>query len=170
MHSEYFSPLRRLNALSRAKTRFAPGNGFLHLDATDIICERLSVTNREFKKVAILFDGPFTSLVADRISQLANLKAHQIESVSTTKVGKIEFASDNYDLIVSIFDLHWQNDLPGTFAQINRALCPDGLFMAAIPLEGTLNELNSTLVEVESESKRGVVLRVGAICPSQTNW
>ncbi len=44
----------------------------------------------------------------------------------------LPFADGSLDLAVSALALQWVNDLPGTLAQIRRALKPDGLFLAAL--------------------------------------
>jgi NADH dehydrogenase [ubiquinone] 1 alpha subcomplex assembly factor 5 len=48
---------------------------------------------------------------------------------------------DSQEAIVSCLSMHWVNDLPGLLVQINRALVPDGLFLAAILGGDTLFEL-----------------------------
>lgn len=44
----------------------------------------------------------------------------------------LPFADDTFDLVLSNCQLHWVNDLPGTFAQIKRVLKDDGLFLGAM--------------------------------------
>ena len=77
------------------------------------------------------------------------------------------------NLIVSPLSLHLTNDTPGVFVQIRRALKPDGLFVAAIPGSGTLQELrklsthtfrvNLTFAETSDE----LVRRLQALDPEQ---
>ena len=56
--------------------------------------------------------------------------------------------------------LHLTNDTPGVFIQIRRALKPDGLFLAAIPGTGTLQELREVLLATEIEMTGGASPRV----------
>ena len=56
--------------------------------------------------------------------------------------------------------LHLTNDTPGVFIQVRRALKPDGLFLAAIPGSGTLQELREVLLAAESEMTGGASPRV----------
>jgi len=63
---------------------------------------------------------------------------------------------ESVDLVMSSLSLHWVNDLPGTFAQIHRALKPDGVFLAAMLGGDTLNELRSSFVAAEQERHGGV--------------
>jgi trans-aconitate methyltransferase len=64
------------------------------------------------------------------------------------------------NLVVSPLSLHLTNDTPGTLIQIRRALKPDGLFMAAIPGAGTLQELRDVLLSTEAEMSGGASPRV----------
>jgi NADH dehydrogenase [ubiquinone] 1 alpha subcomplex assembly factor 5 len=60
------------------------------------------------------------------------------------------------DCVISNLALHWINDLPGILVQINRALVPDGLFLAAILGGDTLYELRGSIQLAEQERKGGV--------------
>lgn len=53
----------------------------------------------------------------------------------------IPFEPNSVDMFISNLSLHWVNDLPGTFAQINRCLKNDGCFLAALFGGDTLFEL-----------------------------
>jgi len=65
-----------------------------------------------------------------------------------------------YDLVVAHFGLHWINDLPGALIQLRRALQPEGLFLASMPVLGTLGELRAGLLEAEAFCSDGVSPRV----------
>lgn len=65
-----------------------------------------------------------------------------------------------YDLVVAHLSLHWLDDLPGALIQLRRALKPQGLFLATIPLLGTLQELRETLLEAEEACTGRVSPRV----------
>lgn len=60
------------------------------------------------------------------------------------------------DCVISSLALHWVNDLPGIMLQINRALVPDGLFLAAMLGGDTLFELRGSIQLAEQERKGGV--------------
>jgi NADH dehydrogenase [ubiquinone] 1 alpha subcomplex assembly factor 5 len=68
----------------------------------------------------------------------------------------LPFAHGSLDLVVSLWSLHWVNDLPGTLAQIRRALKPGGLFLAIVPGAYTLNELRQSLAHAQSELLGGI--------------
>ncbi len=72
----------------------------------------------------------------------------------------LPFADGRFDLIISLLNLHWVNDLPGALIQINRALKADGLFLAALFGGGTLGELRGALLQAELEIEGGASPRV----------
>ena len=72
----------------------------------------------------------------------------------------IPFRDASFDLVASNLALHWCTDLPGTLAQIRRALKPDGLLLAALFAGSTLVELRTALFEAELAEEGGVSPRV----------
>jgi SAM-dependent methyltransferase len=72
----------------------------------------------------------------------------------------LPFKEASLNLVVSGLALHRVNDLPGALIQIRRALCPDGLFMAALLGAGALIELRQVLLEAEAEAEGGASPRV----------
>jgi len=69
-------------------------------------------------------------------------------------------ADASLDLVISGMALHAVNDLPGALAQIQRALKPDGLLLAAMLGGRTLHELRAALIEAEAEASGGMAPRV----------
>lgn len=72
----------------------------------------------------------------------------------------LPFTDGAFDLVLSNLSLHWVNDLPGALTQIQRALKPDGLFLAAILGGDTLMELRDCLLSAESEVRGGASPRI----------
>jgi SAM-dependent methyltransferase len=72
----------------------------------------------------------------------------------------LPFAPQSFDLIVSALSLQFVNDLPGVFAQVRRALAPDGLFLAALVGGQTLAELRACLAQAQEEIEGGASPRV----------
>ncbi len=72
----------------------------------------------------------------------------------------LPFAENSIDAIVSVWGLHWVNDVPGALSQIRRALKPDGLFLAVLPGAETLRELRGALAQAETTLKGGISPRV----------
>lgn len=149
---------RRLRAhRDRAERMNIAGADFLVEHAAAEICSRLAVTNRTFTRALDLFSlsGAMAQAVADT---RPGIEIVSIGEESSRDLLPVEPAS--FDLAVSAFGLHWCNDLPGTLVQVRRALRPDGLFMAALPGEGTLAELRNSLLETETMLTGGAALRV----------
>ncbi len=69
-------------------------------------------------------------------------------------------APASVDLVVASMALHWINDLPGALIQLRQALRPDGLFLASVPVLGTLAELRRGLTEAEAVTGGGASPRV----------
>ena len=69
-------------------------------------------------------------------------------------------APASVDLVVASVALHWINDLPGALIQLRQALRPDGLFLASVPVLGTLAELRRGLTEAEAVTGEGASPRV----------
>ncbi len=78
------------------------------------------------------------------------------------KLGEItcEPGGQDFDLIVSLLELHAENDPIGAMAQARAALAPDGLYIAVMFGAGTLAELRAALSEAEIESDGGLSPRV----------
>ena len=72
----------------------------------------------------------------------------------------LPLAREAFDLAVSLFALQAVNDLPGTLAQIRRALKPDGYFLAAMAGGDTLTELRQAFAAAEAEIEGGLSPRV----------
>lgn len=64
------------------------------------------------------------------------------------------------DLILSMLNLQFANDLPGMLTQARRALRPDGLFLGALIGGDSLHELRTCLAEAELEICGGLSPRV----------
>lgn len=71
------------------------------------------------------------------------------------------------DIIVSSGGLHWVNDLPGIFQQVNRLLRPDGLFIAAMYGGETLRELRISMQMAEEEIFSGISPHISPMVQSR---
>lgn len=70
-----------------------------------------------------------------------------------------------YDLIVSIFDLQVVNDVPGFLARIRAHLAPDGLFLAAMIGGNSLTELRQAFLAADAANSGGAFARVAPFIP-----
>jgi NADH dehydrogenase [ubiquinone] 1 alpha subcomplex assembly factor 5 len=75
----------------------------------------------------------------------------------------LPFAPASFDLVVANLSLHWTNDLPGALIQLRRALRPDGLLLASLPVLDTGGELRRALLEAEAELRGGAAPRVSPL-------
>ena len=155
---------RRKQLLERAARMAVPDAGFLHLEAAQIIGERLAATNRRFEKPVLLFDGPFAGAIEDTIRQQGGpvdtpfARAPWPQPAQETEILPVE--PESADLIISVFDLQRMADLQTMLLQINHALVADGLFMAVLPAQGFLAELRQALIETESALSDAAATRI----------
>ncbi|MEX0591100.1 MAG: methyltransferase domain-containing protein [Xanthobacteraceae bacterium] len=168
------APLRLFDrALLRARRRRAAAIGaedFLLDRAADDLAERLQTVTRRFAlaldvgtpgealRRALASGGQVGRIIA--CEPLAYLRDPTAGPRVAADEEALPFADETFDLVVSALALHWTNDLPGTLAQIHRALKPDGLFLAVLAGGETLTELRQALAEAEVEVEGGVSPRV----------
>jgi SAM-dependent methyltransferase len=162
-NSGLFDYRRVRSRAARAERIAMPGAGFLHARAADELVARLAVTRRDFSRAVDLFSGG--SLLSRRIA--SERPAIAVERIGDGEGGArfgdrddLGLSRESCDLAVSAFGLHRSNDLPGALVQIRQALRPDGLFMAALPGEGTLDELRAAMLEAEAGLAEGAQMRV----------
>uniref|UniRef100_A0A8C4ZMR3 Arginine-hydroxylase NDUFAF5, mitochondrial n=1 Tax=Gadus morhua TaxID=8049 RepID=A0A8C4ZMR3_GADMO len=67
----------------------------------------------------------------------------------------LPFPENTFDLVLSSMSMHWINDLPGAFKQIQSVLKPDGVFIGAVVGGETLFELRCSLQLAETEREGG---------------
>ena len=130
----------------RALRRPSPGADFLLRAVADDLADRLAAVKRRFAfAVDIASSSP---LVAERLARTGQIdrivRIDRLVETTPDVVADSEalpLAPASLDLVVSALALHSASDLPGVFAQVRRALKPDGLFLAAFLGGETLNEL-----------------------------
>ncbi len=138
--------------------------GFLHREVAQRLLERLGDVNRHFARALALgweaWDTPlpapatvYADLAPERLRHAPGLRLVLDEEA-------LPVAARSFDLVVSNLMLHWVNDLPGALVQMNHALTPDGLFLAAMSGGETLAGLRHALMEAEIEICGGASPRV----------
>ncbi len=151
--------------LARALDQGAPD--FLIARAAEDLEDRLSTIKREFPRALDLgtpsahFARALTT--PKRPAPLRAALALRPEEQGLRLVADEEalpFAPASLDLVVSGLALQWVDDLPGVFAQVRRALAPDGLFLACMVGGVSLCELRQALIEAESEMSGGASLQI----------
>ena len=73
---------------------------------------------------------------------------------------RLPIADASVDLVVANLSLHWVNELPGALIQLRRALRPDGLFLASLPVLGTLQALRQGFATAEDSLRGGASPRL----------
>ena len=143
---------------------------FLKQEVAHRLDDRLRDVNRSFTVALDLgsHNGTMAKFLAGHtdIQHIisADLSAHMVQSAPGQAVVADEeflpFKDDSLSLITSALSLHWVNDLPGALIQANRALKPDGLFLAAMLGGDTLTELRQALLQAEMQETGGASPRV----------
>jgi SAM-dependent methyltransferase len=157
----------------RRRQRFASAaaaHGFLLARVAEDFAERLSIVRREFPVAANL--AAYHGVVSRRLRALANVGTlFDLEAAPgllslcdgpriLADSEALPFADASLDLAVSALSLQLVNDVPGTLAQIRRALKPDGLMLAALLGGETLKELREAWLVAEEEITGGASPRV----------
>ncbi len=130
---------------------------FLADRVADDMAERLDVVTRKFFGVADI-GSPGAALRKPSRDKFDGTRSYVDLPKSDDEPLPLEPAS--LDLAVSSLALQFVNDLPGMLAQIQRALKPDGLFLAAMMGGDALTELRQSFAAAEAEIEGGVSPRV----------
>lgn len=147
---------------------------FLFREAADRLADRLLDMNRAFPTV--LEVGCRKGALAEFLPDKTGVETHVALDLSPAmaraaraQAGPLTAVADPawlpvregaFDLAISSLALHWVDDLPGALIQMNRALKPDGLMLAAVLGGDTLAELRAVMVEAESRVSGGAAPRV----------
>ena len=123
----------------------------------DGLCARLDMIARDFSH-ALIIGAPHDILPPSRLmpkissilygdSVGAMLPHHGVRIVFDEE--QLPFDRAQFDLIISFWNLHLVNDVPGALQQYRNALRPDGLFLAALAGGHTLTELRESFYHAE---------------------
>jgi NADH dehydrogenase [ubiquinone] 1 alpha subcomplex assembly factor 5 len=123
------------------------------------ILEKISEQGKTFKKIL--------ALGISNIKQIRSLQQYTNACIfhSGYKLEEINIYCDEenlvleenqYDLVISILNLHNINDLPGFLLKIKRSLTKEGIFIASLFGEDNLIELKNCLIKTEIELNRGI--------------
>ena len=160
-----FDPALTRQRLTRA-WRSTPPLFLLERVAEDML-DRLSAVKRDFARIidlatpAPLLAGALRARLRGQVHHFAPIAAALGQGGGAVADPQaLPLAPESCDLLVSALALHSVNDLPGTLAQIRRALRPDGLFIACLPGGQTLHELRHAFAAAEAEITGGASPRV----------
>lgn len=163
-------------ALRRQRDRAAAGlarHDALFREVAERVADRLDDVKRRFPMALDLgcHDGTLGRLLgarggietlvqADLSPAMASAAAAEARPALAADEEALPFAAGRFDLVTSVLNLHWVNDLPGALIQIRRALKPDGLFLGALLGGETLHELRAALMQAEIDVEGGAGPRV----------
>jgi len=136
-------------------------------DVAERLLDRLDDTTRRFTR-ALDVGGRGVVAPMLRARGIATISCDQSPAMAARNGGpavaadeeRLPFAPASFDLVVANLSLHGINDLPGALIQLRQALVPDGLFLASLPVLGTLAELRAALTAAEAELSNGASPRV----------
>jgi SAM-dependent methyltransferase len=137
--------------------------------AAEELAERLMVVERHFEEAAELHgrtgSAARQAMATGKIGHMVRVEADAAfagpgENIVIAAAEDVPLEPASVNLVISPLALHLTNDTPGVFIQVSRALQPDGLFLAAIPGSGTLQELREVLLATEIEMTGGASPRV----------
>lgn len=152
----------------RALRIASPGADFLMRHAADDLSDRFAAVPRQFDKAATLFcttGAAAEALISSgKVGTITRVEVDQAlldnNNGIVASAETVPFAPESLDLIVSLYNLHELNDVPGMLVQIRQALKPDGLFLGCMAGAGTLSELREALLAAETELTGGASPRI----------
>ncbi len=153
----------------RARLHHDPKATFLLDIAAEELGERLSVVERTFEHAVELHGATGAAaraaIATGKVRQLTRVESEHAyaeggEAIIEAALEEVPLEPQSANLVLAPLSLHLTNDTPGVFIQIRRGLKPDGLFLAAIPGSGTLQELREILLATEIEMTGGASPRV----------
>ncbi|MFZ1815187.1 MAG: SAM-dependent methyltransferase [Rhizobiaceae bacterium] len=156
--TDHFENRYRALARQRAKRIALEGADFIERRAAEELLARLGATNRVFARAILV--GDETGLISAGLNtfypdiDVTNVRVEELDREDNG------FAPACFDLIISGLSLHASANLSTMLMQVNDLLAPDGLFMGALPGEGTLVELRDSLLRAEAASGSGAGARV----------
>ncbi len=151
---------------------------FLRIEAAERLGERLDDVTHTFPLAALIGNG--RGHLANALKGRAGIEQAvtlDLSPAQASAAGGLSICAEeewlplkeqHFDLIASTMSLHWVNDLPGALVQINRALKPDGFFVANLIGGETLTELRQSLLAAESAIGSGVAPRVSPFMDVRT--
>lgn len=133
--------------------------------ALEDLAVRLAVTMHSFEKALII--GPDASVLPE-VGQSGNGEFSFQRFSTLTDENPIDpenlsLPETDYDLAVSIMDLHTINDVPGYLSGLRRHLRPDGLLLLAAIGGATLGEMRAAWLRADAEIAGGAFARIAPL-------
>lgn len=130
--------------------------------------ERIELINNTFEKGLAL---GFRNINLKKSKNIGHLRLAELGmSQNIDFVCDEEFLpikKSSLDIIISFFNLHSSNDIPGILFQINQSLKSNGLFIGCLFVGDTLKELRFCLAKAEEEITKGISPRISPFADLQ---
>ena len=160
---------RRLARVKRQRSlKNEPKRKLFFNDYSKEMFERIELINNTFQRGLALGFRNLDFKKAKNINEL--ISSELILSKNIDLICDEEFLpikKSSLDLIVSFFNLHSSNDIPGILYQINQSLKSNGLFMGCLFVGDTLKELRFCLAKAEEEISMGISPRISPFADLQ---
>jgi NADH dehydrogenase [ubiquinone] 1 alpha subcomplex assembly factor 5 len=145
--------------LLQKRARIRSEHNFLrsHIEAS--LHERLNDISRNFENGLIISAQDFGKPILNQKIQNQDYVRYQDPTIDPA-IGPQLLADRKSDIVISVFDLHTMNDVPGALMQIRHSLRDDGLFLGAFPGGQTLFELRHAMMNAEMALYGGVSPRI----------
>lgn len=160
---------RRLARVKRQRSlKNEPKKKLFFNDYSKEMFERIELINNTFQRGLALGFRNLDFNKAKNINEL--ISSELILSKNIDLICDEEFLpikKSSLDLIVSFFNLHSSNDIPGILYQINQSLKSNGLFMGCLFVGDTLKELRFCLAKAEEEISMGISPRISPFADLQ---
>lgn len=157
---QLFSPERRRLAMARGARLATRHDAFLAEHMADEIIERLGWVTRAFGNALVLGMATPNLMTALQAKGVRITHAGPIGHDIVCDEDQLPFEPASFDLVIALGTLDSVNDLPGALIQLNRALRPDGLMMAAMIGAGSLPRLKAAMLAADEAAGRGVAARI----------
>ena len=160
---------RRLARVKRQRSlKNEPKRKLFFNDYSKEMFERIELINNTFQRGLALGFRNLDFNKAKNINKL--ISSELILSKNIDLICDEEFLpikKSSLDLIISFFNLHSSNDMPGILYQINQSLKSNGLFMGCLFVGDTLKELRFCLAKAEEEISMGISPRISPFADLQ---
>jgi len=163
IHNRKMGRIRRRRSYGNS-----PDSKLFFNDYSEEMFERIELIKNQFENGLAL---GFRNLNIQKAKNIITLKTAElsmnpgIDFVCDEELLPIKKSS--LDLIISFFNHHFSNDLPGILSQINQSLKPNGLFMGCLFAGDTLKELRFCFAKAEEEISGGISPRISPFADLQ---
>ncbi|MEM7303598.1 MAG: SAM-dependent methyltransferase [Pseudomonadota bacterium] len=119
------------------------------------------MVNRSFETILLVGLNEWRlEAKASRLLPSAKIKFLDARALFQTSGTVPDIEENQHDLVIAPLILHWSNNPLRELSMFHKALKSDGLFLAAVPGDGTLSALRAALIAAEAKHRDGAAQRV----------